>query len=459
MNKIETLFKEWQSLQPLKESDQRRLDQKFMLEFNYNSNHIEGNTLTYGQTEFLLMFGKVVDNANMKDLEEMMASNVGLKMVKEAATDKEQPLTEYFIRTLHQTLLREDYVVYRQLPDGTNTSYVVHAGRYKTRPNSVITATGEKFEYASPEEAPALMTDLIQWYNEEENKGQMSPIEIASLFHYRYIRIHPFEDGNGRVSRLMVNYILHRHGYPMIVVKSADKANYLTALNRCDITVGKIPSEGAHAELEQIMPFVDYLTNCLERSLTISIKAAKGESIEEDDDFEKQLKIIERNAKKDTPQESHIVTSQDKIDVFNRFHRRLTERLIAALNPAITFYNTLTIHYFMTKDRDQISGSGFFVLNYKEDINDDLPEKDKEILKEAQSIMLHISLQGVKPIYKMKDTPIFLKASVLFESTYYVFNGTTYKYGTYPTPTQIDSFIKEIKDYVLTTIQKATESE
>ena len=101
MKKIDILFKEWQSLQPLKESDQRRLDQKFMLEFNYNSNHIEGNTLTYGQTEFLLMFGKVVDNANMKDLEEMKASNVGLKMVKEAAIDKEQPLTEYFIRTLN----------------------------------------------------------------------------------------------------------------------------------------------------------------------------------------------------------------------------------------------------------------------------------------------------------------------------------------------------------------------
>ena len=93
MNKIETLFKEWQSLQPVKEEYQQRLDQKFMLEFNYNSNHIEGNTLTYGQTEMLLMFGKVVDEANMKDLEEMKASNVGLKMVKEMALDKEQPLT------------------------------------------------------------------------------------------------------------------------------------------------------------------------------------------------------------------------------------------------------------------------------------------------------------------------------------------------------------------------------
>lgn len=295
MKKIDELFKEWQSLQPVKESDQRRLDQKFMLEFNYNSNHIEGNTLTYGQTEMLLMFGKVVDSANMKDLEEMKASNVGLKMVKEAALDKEQPLTEYFIRTLHQTLLREDYTVYRQLPDGTNTSYVVHAGQYKTRPNSVITPTGERFEYASPEETPALMTDLLQWYNQTEAEGTMTPIELASLFHYRYIRIHPFEDGNGRISRLIVNYILYRHGYPMIVVKSADKNNYLTALNRCDVAIGSIPSDGAHAELSQITPFVEYMSNCLERALTISIKAAKGESIEDADDWRKNLKLKYRD--------------------------------------------------------------------------------------------------------------------------------------------------------------------
>lgn len=295
MDKIATLYNEWQSLQPLKESNQTRLDQKFMLEFNYNSNHIEGNTLTYGQTEMLLMFGKVVESANMKDLEEMKASNVGLKMIKEMALDKEQPLTEYFIRTLHQTLLREDYTVYRQLPDGTNTSYVVHAGQYKTRPNSVITATGERFEYASPEETPALMTDLIQWYNEAESKGDLSPIELASLFHYRYIRIHPFEDGNGRVSRLLVNYILYRHGYPMIVVKSADKDNYLTALNLCDVMVGPVPSDGAHAEIEQITPFVEYLSKCLESALNISIKAAKSENIEDADDWRKSLKLKYRD--------------------------------------------------------------------------------------------------------------------------------------------------------------------
>ena len=328
MNTIETLFKEWESLQPVKEEYQKRLDQKFMLEFNYNSNHIEGNTLTYGQTEMLLMFGKSVDEANMRDLEEMKASNVGLKMVKEAALDKEQHLTEYFIRTLHKTLLREDYTVYYQLPDGTNTSYVVHAGRYKTRPNSVKTATGERFEYASPEETPALMADLLQWYNQAEAEGKMTPIELASLFHYRYIRIHPFEDGNGRVSRLIVNYILYRHGYPMIVVKSADKNHYLAALNKCDVATGPVPSDGAHAELSQIKPFVEYLSKCLERALEISIKGAKGERIEEDDDWRKNLKTKYRdkiNLPQATPEVVNKLIEQDFKTLLEKTHDELSE--------------------------------------------------------------------------------------------------------------------------------------
>ena len=291
MNKIAELLEEWKALQPLKDEDRIRLDRKFMLEFNYNSNHIEGNTLTYGQTEMLLMFGKVVDGADMKDLEEMKASNVGLKMVREMAADQGRHLTEYFIRTLHHTLLREDYTVYRRQPDGTSTSYTVHAGQYKTRPNSVITVTGERFEYASPEETPALMTDLVNWYVAEEASGRLSPVELAALFHYRYIRIHPFEDGNGRISRLIVNYILARHGYPMIVVKSSDKANYLTALNRCDVAVGPVPSDGARAELSQVAPFVDYIGGCVERALTVSVRAAKGESIEDADDWRKSLKL------------------------------------------------------------------------------------------------------------------------------------------------------------------------
>ena len=296
MNAIEKLYKEWLSLQPVTEEIQARIDCKFMLEFNYNSNHIEGNTLTYGQTELLLLFDKVDGNAKMQDLEEMKAHNVCLKMMQTEAADKERPLTETFVRKLHETLLREDYTVYKTLKDGTQASYVVHAGVYKTRPNSVITATGERFEYASPEETPALMTSLVKWYNDAVEEGNMSILELASLFHYRYIRIHPFEDGNGRIARLLVNFILLRGGYPMIIVRSNDKDNYLNALNSSDINVGLIPSDGANAELEQIQPFTEYMQMCVERALTIRIKAAKGENIEEDDDIKKRIALIKKQA-------------------------------------------------------------------------------------------------------------------------------------------------------------------
>lgn len=270
--KLDKALQEWNALQPLSERDQLRLSRRFTVDFNFNSNHIEGNTLTYGQTELLLLFGKVVGTAEMRDLEEMKASNVGLKMMMEEANLKDTPLTQAFIRTLHHTLLREDYTVYRTLPGGVQTSYVIHAGQYKTRPNSVITRYGDRFEYASPEETPALMSDLVNWYNEEERKGQLSPLELAALFHYRYIRIHPFEDGNGRIARLMVNYILARHGWPMVVVRSRKKADYLEALHQTDMQIGPSPSEGAHAELNEIKPFLRFFTGMVTDEITADVR-------------------------------------------------------------------------------------------------------------------------------------------------------------------------------------------
>lgn len=268
---LTSIIEKWQSLLPLSETDRYRLNQRFTIDFNYNSNHIEGNTLTYGQTELLLLFGKITGEAEMKDLEEMKASAVGLKMMELEAISQDLPLTQNFIRQLHKVLLREDYKVYRKLPGGEYTSYIVHAGQYKTRPNSVITPTGERFEYASPEETPALMTDLVDWYNKEEEKGEMSPVELAALFHYRYIRIHPFEDGNGRIARLLVNYILSRHDYPMIVVRSRKKKEYLTALNESDKIVGTVPSKGATASLREIRHFLRYMENLVSEEISNDI--------------------------------------------------------------------------------------------------------------------------------------------------------------------------------------------
>jgi Fic family protein len=284
---IENLLKEWRDAQPLNAALQRRFDQAFTVDFNFNSNHLEGNTLTYGQTKLLLLFGKIKGDALFRDCEEMKAHNVGLETMKVEALDKERPLSENFIRNLNRTILVGDY--YKVSNDGSYR-YKIHTGIYKTRPNSVITVAGEMFDYALPEETPSLMGDLVKWYNTEEQKAVLSAVELAALFHYRYIRIHPFEDGNGRIARWLVNYILLRHNYPMMVIPTADRKNYLNALSQCDKNTGKEPYNRATATFEQIKPFYDYIQFFVVRKLNFAIQLIQGSISDISETDEKQLK-------------------------------------------------------------------------------------------------------------------------------------------------------------------------
>lgn len=449
MNDIKQLHQQWQSLQPLKTEDQTRLDRKFMLEFNYNSNHIEGNTLTYGQTEQLLLFGKAVDVANMKDLEDMKASNLALNMMKEQAAS-EYPLTESFIRQLHHTLLRDDYKVYRQLPGGETTSYTVHAGRYKTRPNSVITPTGEKFEYASPEETPALMTDLVAWYREAEHQGVLSVGELCSLFHYRYIRIHPFEDGNGRIARLLVNYILLRHKYPMIVIKSADKSNYLNTLNVCDSIVGFAPSAGALAAIGQIRPLVTYIENCMARALTTCIRAAKGQSIEEDDDFLKELKILERQKKQDLAvEQSKKRLSADEVwNVLEFVFFPIVEgysRAIEAVREIFRFSSTMAYCY-LSKNSDYKGG-----LNINRPMRGTTDTQILDFVNHAKSMWFRCEMTSpTHPHFVEMDIEIAFYVK-FFENHYFVDGmlNKNFAYGTYPTSEERERLVSQFKQNLL----------
>lgn len=277
MDNLDKLFAHWKSLQPLSARKQYLLGQRFTVDYNYNSNHIEGNTLTYGQTELLLLLGKVSGEGDLRDFMEMKASQASVKMLEEE-TKSSSVLTQNFIRQLHKTLLREDYTIYQNLPDGSETYYTIHAGCYKTRPNSVITRYGDRFDYASPEETPSLMADLVDWYNEAEKEERMTPVELAALFHYRFIRIHPFEDGNGRIARLMVNYIFARHGWPMVVVRNRKKNEYIDALHETDVAIGSSPSEGAHASLLQIKSFLKFFKKLVTEELQYYIAFATEQS-------------------------------------------------------------------------------------------------------------------------------------------------------------------------------------
>ncbi|MDP4271656.1 MAG: Fic family protein [Bacteroidota bacterium] len=254
------------------------MKKKLRLEFNYNSNHIEGNTLTYGQTQLLLLFDKSSGDASVSDIEEMKAHDLALSQIEEMAKDQERPLTELFIKELHEMILVKPYWKNAISQDGNPTRKKIEIGQYKTTPNSVRLKSGLIHEYASPEETPALMNDLLEWYNSK--KDILHPVQLAAEFHYRFVCIHPFDDGNGRVARLIMNYILLRNNYPPVIIKSDDKENYLTALQKAD--TGDINS------------LIEYIEKQAIWSIELTLRAANGEDIDELDDIEKEIELLKR---------------------------------------------------------------------------------------------------------------------------------------------------------------------
>lgn len=281
LTQIDLMKAELQSVLPLSDEIQEKLDKKFRLEFQYNTNHLEGNTLTYAETELLLIFGETRGSHSLREHEEMKGSDVAYELVRDLATDKDRPLTEIFIKNLNQVLLVRPYWKVAVTAEGRETQRKITVGDYKKFPNSVLLENGETFHYASPIETPQLMGDLIDWFNQVLLNKSLHPVEIAANFHYKFVRIHPFDDGNGRVSRLLMNYVLLYYNFPPIIIKSDDKTNYLRALRDAD--TGNLES------------FILYLARQLFWSLDLTLKAANNESIDEQEDWLKNLSLLKRD--------------------------------------------------------------------------------------------------------------------------------------------------------------------
>lgn len=288
MNETETIIQikllknEWDTLQPLKKTDDERLWQKLRLEWNYNSNHIEGNTLTYGETEVLFLHDQTTGDHTLREYEEMKAHDVAIAHIRKMAQDK-RDLSEADIRDLNKLILKEPFWKEAITSSGQPSKKQIIPGEYKNLPNNVRTATGELFEFAAPMDVPQKMGELILWLNKSLNGPLPSLGLLLAKLHYDFILIHPFDDGNGRVARLLVNYALMRLNYIPIIIKSNDKKNYLAALR--------------NADAGDIGPFTEYLLKELKWSLELGIKAAKGESIEETSDVEKALELLARDQK------------------------------------------------------------------------------------------------------------------------------------------------------------------
>jgi len=276
LQRLTSLKQELDELRPLNSETEAAIMQKFRLDWNFHSNNLEGNTLTYGETRALLL-SDATSGKSLMDHNQMVGHNKAIKWIHEII-DENGLMTEQFIRELNELILYEPHYKKAKTPDGQSTKKLIRVGEYKKEPNHVETVTGEMFYFATPEETPAKMHDLIEWYRAK--KEELHPLLLAAEFHYKFIRIHPFDDGNGRTARLLMNFILMQNAYPPVVIRTDDKENYFAVLRQADA-----------GNLE---PFIEYIGENLEHSLTLMLKGARGESIDEPDDVDKEIALLER---------------------------------------------------------------------------------------------------------------------------------------------------------------------
>src|SRR6266567_2805795 len=204
-------------LRPLSAEALANLEHYYDIELTYTSNAIEGNILSPVETTLVIEQGVTIGGKPLKDHLEALDHYDAIRYVRELAREK-TPLTESDVRNLHRL------VVQRSRPD--------IAGRYADLVRYVRTEAG-RYDFPSPAEIPALMGDFAKWLGTAPDTP-----EAAFTAHRRLVDIHPFNDGNGRAARLLMNLILIRGGYPPVAVRPEDRLDYVLSLQRAQAGQG-----------------------------------------------------------------------------------------------------------------------------------------------------------------------------------------------------------------------------
>lgn len=253
MNKLDELSQKKNQLAKLKQLPKEvaeSLEQWYKVELTYSSNAIEGNTLSRQETAEVIERGPraVISGKPLKDLLEARNHADALEFVKELAKKlkSHQNISEDDIKTIHKIILT-----------GIDDS---HAGVYR---QTDVFMRGSDVEFPSPKQIPTLMSQFISWLQSQQDTHS---VKIASDAHFKFVSIHPFIDGNGRTTRLLMNLILTLNNYPMAIIRNEERTNYLS-------TFDSVRKEN------NMQPFYDLIEAAVERSLDAYINAGQGKPI------------------------------------------------------------------------------------------------------------------------------------------------------------------------------------
>lgn len=211
------------SFRPLNQDQLHNLNSALDMEYTYESNRIEGNTLTLAETELVINKGITIGGKPMQDHQEAVNHHEAVQFIREIANN-DVDFDEKVLLHIHSIVLSG---IDRQ-----------NAGNYRS---VRVRLVGSRHVCPNPIKIPSLMQEYFEYY--ENNKDSLHPVELASNMHEKLVSIHPFIDGNGRTARLVMNLILLRNGYPITVINSENnkRQDYYHALEKSQIEQDNLP--------------------------------------------------------------------------------------------------------------------------------------------------------------------------------------------------------------------------
>jgi Fic family protein len=245
-------------LSKLYPNDLEKYKEEFEVRYVHNTTAIEGNTLSLKETAMVLDQGLAPKTKELREIHEVE----NYKRLREYINNYKYDITNKFLCKLHE-------FIQRNIDDDG-------AGCLRRIPVGI---TGSKWEPPPAIAVEEELNNLLNWYN--ENKKSMHPVELAGLFHHRYLQIHPFKDGNGRVARELLNFILERNDYPPIVIPVSHRQEYMELLEKAD--------DG------DVAPLLEFFSICIIEDYFKVVKTFMDDVFEFLDDITDELKIERRN--------------------------------------------------------------------------------------------------------------------------------------------------------------------
>lgn len=246
------------ALRPFPKETLKSLRDYYRVGLTYTSNALEGNSLTESETKVVIEDGLTIGGKPLRDVYEATGHAKAYDHLYSLAKDK--PITAEAILELHRLFYSEI--------DPEN------AGKWrKVR----VFISGSRRVLPSPEKVPGLIADFVKWM--ATNEGKLHPIEFAALVHQKFVYIHPFVDGNGRVSRLLMNLALLRSGWTLAIIPPICRAEYIATLEKA----GRSPADFVRFIRDRVLETQKELLRLMGESIALDegVKSASDEGVNE----------------------------------------------------------------------------------------------------------------------------------------------------------------------------------